>query len=478
MEREVVIVATLVVYKVVLVGLGLFAQRRTQNGADFFLGGRGLGPIVASVSASASSSSVWTLLGVSGAAYAWGLGAVWLFPACVGGFALNWYLLAPALRRLSHRSLALTTTEVLAGEEGSPWRGAIVTTASLITIVSLGVYVASQFQGAGKAFNETFGLSVESSILVGSAIVVVYTLLGGFWAVSMTDTLQGLLMVLTSIVLPFAALRAVGGPSELFVGMAAVDVEGYTSLTRSLSGPLGIGFVAGLLGIGLGYPGQPHVVNRFMALKEEPGALRLARRLAMGWAVVVYAGMLLLGWCGRLLLPGLGDKEVVFVAATHLLFSPVVGGVMLAAVLSAIMSTADSQLLVVASTVTHDLGLGGHGKQDLLWRSRLAVVGVSGLAVVIAFVGSQEIFSRVLFAWSAMGAAFGPLLLVVALRGPVSPPRTLAAMVAGFGLSVAAYSFALTKGGVTERVLPFVVALLIAGFSRRRRSGPKSPTIP
>ncbi|MEO1336778.1 MAG: sodium/proline symporter, partial [Myxococcota bacterium] len=452
MSSQTAILLTLVLYKLALIGLGLWAQRRTVTGTDFFLGGRQLGPWVAALSASASSSSVWTLLGVSGAAYTWGLGAVWLLPACVGGFVLNWWVVAPRLQRESRRASALTVTEFLA-------RGhrAVAVLASIIVLLSLCTYVASQFQGAGKAFHETFGWSVDHSILVGSAIVIIYTLLGGFWAVSLTDTLQGLLMGITAVCLPIAALAQVG-----FDGLFRDASPEFMSLTRNMGPAAAFGFIGGLLGIGIGYPGQPHVVNRFMALRDE-AAVRTARVIAIVWAILVYSGMLILGWAGRSLLPSLSDNEVVFVAATHALFPPVVSGIMLASVLSAIMSTADSQLLVAASSVTHDLGL---GRRQIVVSSRIVIVVLSLGAVLAALYGPKGIFDRVLFAWSAMGAAFGPLLLVTLWKGPVSATRTFAAMSVGFVLSVVAYSFAETKG-LIERWVPFAIALAIAGWPTR-----------
>jgi sodium/proline symporter len=196
--------------------------------------------------------------------------------------------------------------------------------------------------------------------------------------------------------------------------------------------------------------------------------------IGIGWAVVVYAGMLLLGLCGRVLYPDLADPEVVLLTAANGLLPAVMAGVMIAAVLSAIMSTADSQLLVAASSITHDLRIGHSGPVSLLARSRVVVLLLSVGAVVAALVGSQDIFSRVLFAWSAMGAAFGPLILVTVWRGPVSAPATLAAMVAGFSLSVAAYSLpAFDWKGTFERVVPFMVALALAlavRASARRRA--------
>lgn len=463
MTRELAILVTLVFYLVVLIAIGLVAQRRTQDGADFFLAGRNMGPWVASLSASASSSSAWTLLGVSGFAYTYGLSAIWLFPACVGGFALNWYVLAPGLRALSHREGALTTTEVLAATGSPRQRRIIAGLASTIILASLATYVASQFQGAGKTLSETFGISMPVSILIGSAIVLLYTLLGGFWAVSLTDSLQGLVMAATALVLPVAALVALG-PSGFVDGLRAVAVDGYLDVWRGMPAAAALGFVAGLLGIGLGYPGQPHVVNRFMALRRGAAEIRVARRTAMVWAVIVYAGMILLGLCARAGFSGITDGEKAFMHMATDLFHPVVAGVMIAGVLSAVMSTADSQLLVAGSTVTHDLGLGGRSQTGMLVRSRLVVLGVSAVAVTAALLVEETIFNRVLFAWSSMGCAFGPLLLVTVLRGRVSPAGTIAAMSLGFTLSVGVYAakqLGLIGGwsGFLERVLPFLVAL-------------------
>jgi sodium/proline symporter len=471
----VAILVTLVTYKVILIGIGIFAQRRTADGVDFFLGGRRLGPVVAAVSASASSSSAWTLLGVCGFAYSLGLSALWLFPACVGGFAFNWYVLAPALRRLTHRTKAVTTTDVLVGETPRAGQGAIRGLATAIILASLATYVASQFQAAGETFAETFELDATVSVLIGAAIVVFYTLLGGFWAVSLTDTLQGLMMAAAAIILPLAALFTVG-PGTFVEALPRVPVDGYMSLVRNMGPVAGIGFALGLLGIGLGYTGQPHVVNRFMALRPGDKEMRTARRVAIGWAVIVYSGMILLGLCARVGFTVTNPEQALITVAIETLH-PVIAGVMIAAVLSAVMSTADSQLLVAASSVTHDLRLGGPTARSMLIRSRVVVLALSVAAVIAAIGVEATIFDRVLFAWSSMGAAFGPLLLVTAIRGPVSARGTIVAMLAGFSLSVTAFY---VKGepwipnqwaGVFERIVPFLVALGIAlGCSSSRKS--------
>jgi len=486
MERETVVLLTLIVYMAVLLGIGVLARRRNLSASDFFLGGRQLGPVVSAVGASAASSSVWTLLGVSGAAWAWGVSAVWLFPACVGGFALNWYVLAPALQRYSHRTGAMTVADVLAGRPSSGWSRAILALAALIILVSLGAYVASQFQGAGKLFGAVFDVPMWQAVVIGATVVLLYTMLGGLWAVSLTDTLQGLAMAATAVVLPVAAFVEVGGAGALADSLNALDgqgrlPDGYLALGGPRSGPVALGFVLGLFGIGLGYPGQPHVVKYFMALRagdEDRPPVHVARRVAVGWAVVIYAGMVVLGLCARAMLPALadvdGDRERAFIVATERLFDPVTGGIMLAAVLSAIMSTADSQLLVASSTVVHDVGLGGPSHETALRRSRIAVVLLAAGAAGAALVGTKQIFERVLFGWAAMGAAFGPLLLARTVwRRELGPPRIFFAMLTGFVVAVVAYSFYEDLLGTTnwisfgKYVAPWLAALAVAVLGTR-----------
>ncbi len=466
MDSTTAVLATLVFYNAILIGVGVWARSRNSDVEDFFLAGRSLGPWVAAISASASSSSAWTLLGVSGAAYAWGLPALWIFPATVGGFLLNWIWIAPRLRCLAKAEGAVTLTEVIVPASITGDRQRILRVAALIIVFCFTFYIASQFEAAGKAFESVFELPKRPSIMLGAAIVLAYTLLGGFWAVSVTDSIQGGLMVIAAIVLPVAALAAVGGFASLWDGLATAGNQG-----SPVSAGMGtaVFFVLGLMGIGVGYPGQPHVVNRFMALRNEK-ALRQGRVIAVGWAVIVYAGMLLLGLAARVLFNDLGDAEqVLFRTATELL-PAVVAGVMLAAVLSAIMSTADSQLLVAASAISYDWHLAsGPGHASGLRSTRGTVVGVLLLATALALVWQADIFSRVLFAWSVAGSAFGPLLIMRLLARPVSGGATLAAMLAGAGLTVLVSLFPDTPGDVVERLLPFSAAMAIAAAGRQKR---------
>lgn len=459
MDDTTAVFLTLVIYNALLIAVGIWASRRNASVEDFFLAGRGLGAWVAAISASASSSSAWTLLGVSGAAFTWGLPALWLFPATVGGFLLNWYWVAPRLKTLAAQQGAVTLSSVLAPASFAAQRSLVLRVAGVIIVFCFVFYVASQFEAAGKAFAAVFGLSKDLSILTGAAIVLAYTLLGGFWAVSVTDTVQGLLMFAAALLLPVMALLAVGGPLELLAGLELRAGAGSPLAGMSLA--MVILFVIGTLGIGIGYPGQPHVVNRFMALRDAR-SLQQGRVIAITWAVIVYAGMLLLGLCARVLYSELADSEQVLFHAAEKLLPPLLAGIMLAAVLSAIMSTADSQLLVAASAISHDWGLGEGRSDNGLTRSRITVVIVLLAATVLALVWRADIFSRVLFAWAALGSAFGPVLLLRLAGRELRAGSTLAAMLAGFGFTVMLSWLPNTPGDVAERLLPFVFAFGIA----------------
>lgn len=449
--------ATLIAYLLVLLGIGVWAQRRTGDSADFHLAGRRMGPFVAALSASASSSSAWTLLGVSGAAWHWGIQAVWLIPATFLGFLLNWFVIAPRLHLAGRASGALTLVEVLATGPASRSRSGIRIVGSLIILFSFVFYVAAQFQAAGTAMGTALPLGGSTALIVGAMVVIGYVFLGGFWAASISDALQGLMMLGVAVVLPLVALTAVGGLGELWAGLAALEEPGLLKLVDQPNLLLALVFVAGLFGIGLGYPGQPHVVNRFMALERSEQIPR-GRVIALPWALLTFSGMVLLGWCGRVLLPELTDPEAVLLSLSSELLPAALGGLVTGGVLAAIMSTADSQLLVAGSSASHDLTRGRFSL--LLDRSAILLVGLA--AVLLALYIPATIFERVLFAWQSLGNAFGPLLLVLLLGGPLAMGWRLLVMVTGFGLTVIISAMPDVPGDAAQRLIPFAVALLLA----------------
>jgi len=454
---------TLGIYLIVLIGVGIWAQRRTSTSEDFHLAGRRMGPVVAALSASASSSSAWTLLGMSGAAYAWGLQAIWLVPAVVSGFVINWVFIAPRLQPASRESQAMTLVEFLA--QGTPERFEVRlrSLGAVLILFCFTFYVASQFQAAGTAISTALPITQAWAMIIGGAIVIAYVFLGGFWAASVTDALQGLMMLAVALILPVFALIAVGGPAGLVSGLEALD---QPDLLRWVDQPgvfTAALFVAGLFGIGLGYPGQPHVVNRFMALRSAE-EIRFARLVALSWAVVIYLGMVVLGWSGRVLLPELGDGESVLLVLSVELLPAVIGGIITGGVLAAIMSTSDSQLLVAGGAVSHDLRRGRYS----LALDRLVIVLLGVAALSLALVFPATIFERVLFAWQVLGNAFGPLLIVLLFVGPVAGGHRLAAMSTGAALTIVLSFLPNAPGDALERLLPFALALTIAFLGARR----------
>jgi sodium/proline symporter len=455
------LIATLIFYQVLLLSIGWWASKRTDDNTDFYLGGRKLGAAVAALSASASSSSAWSLLGVSGAAYAWGLPAIWLIPSTLLGFFINWFWVAPRLWQRSRDNNSLTLTEFLAGPPGDPARKTIMRLGAVVILFSFTFYIAAQFQAAGHTFASALDMNPMTAIALGAAIVLAYVMLGGFWAASITDSLQGILMAVSAVVLPVIALFAVGGPAALISSLAVENLSSIELWTRQESLAAGVGFVIGLTGIGLGYPGQPHVVNRFMAM-EDKKAIPSARLIAIAWAVIIYTGMVVLGWCGRILVSNLGDGEQVLFALATLLLPSILAGIMVSAILSAIMSTADSQLLVAASSVSHDMRNGKAATATSLRQARWVVLIIGLAAIALAIFSPEAIFSRVLFAWQALAAAFGPLLIVTLWRGPVRPTWRIAAMSSGFVLTVVLNWTTDTPGDIAERYIPMLVALFLA----------------
>ncbi len=460
MTKPTAILVTLVIYKIVLILIGLWANKRTKSTSDYFLGGRKLGPWVAALSASASSSSAWTLLGVSGAAYLWGLPAIWLFPATLSGFMINWFYIAPRLSVHGAKVGAITLTDVLAKDDNGFSIKELRWLASVIILFCFVFYIASQFDAAGQSFQSTFGMDKNISIILGAGIILIYTLLGGFWAVSVSDTIQGIMMALSAIILPIVAVSQAG----LGNIVASFSNQSIFSSPSGMGGIVALGFIFGTLGIGIGYPGQPHVVNRFMAI--EPGEkVRQGRMIAIGWALIIYPGMIFLGWAGRILMDIAGHEQILIVMGNQLL-PPVLAGIILAAVLSAIMSTADSQLLVAASSVSHDLK--SSGEEFSLNQTRIVVAVICVISVFMAIFVDKSIYSRVLFAFSAMGAAFGPLL-IGRMQGGVPKNNAISAMAVGFfGTLLFYYSDMKPEGNPLERLIPFSLAFIIVQMGRKK----------
>lgn len=281
MSAELAVLITLITYKVVLVGVGLWASRLNRTETDFLLGGRALGPWVAGLSYAASTSSAWVLLGFSGFVYVVGLSALWMVPGILGGYVVMWVWFGPRMRAESAAENQVTLGDFLAARAKGSGRTAILWAAALLVLFCFIFYIAAQFGAAAIAFENQFQLGRMESVLIGAGIILLYSLLGGFWAVSITDTLQGAMMALIAILLPVLALVAAGGPAEVWATLQANTPDGYMSITGGRSFFIFIGFALGVAGIGLGTFGQPQLMSRLMAVKDE-AARKRAFAVSMG----------------------------------------------------------------------------------------------------------------------------------------------------------------------------------------------------
>lgn len=468
MDKATIVLVTLVLYQSLLIAVGYWASRRVTTEEDYFLGGRQLGPVVAALSYSASSSSAWSLLGMSGAAYSLGLSSIWIASGSIVGAIIAWIYVAPRLVTFSHENNTVTIGDFLGHNLDENWRKKIVKSSAIVILISFAFYVAAQFQGAGNTFSSTFNMSMDSAIVLGAVIIMVYTFLGGFWAVSVTDAIQGALMVMASIALPLFAMIEVGGFSGLMSGLDALNKPELLSLSGTNIGLAAIGFMFGSLAIGLGPIGQPHLLVRFMALRDQK-AMRQARALTLFWFIVVFIGMFIVGLTANVLIPNseFGAEAILF-QLTGIVFSPVIGAIIFAAVLSAIMSTADSQLLVGASSISYDLKVGQKYKGREVLVSRLAVAFLVVMSILISLYLPATIFDRALFAWNALGAAFGPTV-VMKLAGFKFSGRTIhSAMLTGFITAVAISLFPDTPGDVIERSIPFILGFGILYLAQEK----------
>ena len=480
MNEATIILITLVAYKVMMVLIGLWAASRNRSEADFFLGGRGLGPFVAGFSYAASTSSAWVILGFSGFVYAIGLSAVWMVPGIWAGYAVVWLYFGRRLRQESRAHQQVTLTDFLLQDSRGDLKRIAGLAAAALVLFCFVFYVAAQLDAAGGALTEHFAISTPSAIIVGALIVVFYSLVGGFWAVSVTDTVQAVIMMLVSLGVPLAALIAAGGPVEVWVTLSASMPAEYLRLTGGHAGLVLLGFVVGLFCLSLGAFGQPHLLARLMAVRGE-AERRQGFLIVFAWGIVVFAGMVALGLSGRALIPDIGNPEILFYRAASDYLPVVLAGIATAATLSAVMSTVDSLLLSAAGAVAHDMGVNRRFPGREAMASRAAMFGVAALAVVLALSLPETIFNRVLLAWSALGAAFGPIVLFRVMGREVGAGTALATMLSGFAMTVLFYSLgsvpvtdsllsqaAHLPGDPFERVVPWLPPLLILWFSTER----------
>ena len=470
MSDTTVVLVTLIAYKLVLLGVGWWASKRVSDESDFFLasgaGGGGLGAWTAGLSYAASTSSAWVLLGFTGMVFTQGVVGLWLVPGIFAGYLLTWLLMGPKLNAETVAKGHITIVDFITdGMSGSLKRATGLLCAGLILFCFV-FYISSQFQAAGNALDEVFGLGIAEAVILGAIVIVIYCLLGGFWAASMTDALQAGVMLLACILVPVATVIAAGGIGAVIETLHAREHHDYFSFTKGAAGMAGLGVAMGLFGTGFGAMGQPQLLNRIMAVRTQ-SERKKAALITIGWGAVIYSGLICLAFAGRALQVDTGGESLFFAAAQNYLPS-VLAGIVIAAVLSAVMSTVDSLLLAAASAVSHDSGIAYETPKRALLFGRIAMIGVAVIAVFLTLFLPQEIFSRVLFSWVALGAAFGPVLLVTCLGMRIRDGFKFAAICAGFVIAVTAYGIDGTVADVIEKWGSWVAGLLILFIGKAR----------
>jgi sodium/proline symporter len=466
-------------YSLVIIALGVYSAKfARRSNEDYYLAGRRLGPWVTSLSASASSESGWVMMGLVAEAFRDGLATFWVVPGCLLGYVCNWFFIARRLREKSRELGALTVPDFFSRffNERLP---ILRISAVIIILVSMVCYVAAQFDAAGTAFSAAFDLQFRLGVLIGAGIVLAYTVLGGFRAVSWTDFLQALLMITALVILPILLVSNIGGWDVLVARLAEapeVTVNGETyghfgrELVDAFAGTRGffavIGFLLGFLGIGLGYPGQPHAVIRFMAAKDER-ALKRGSIIAMVWGLFVFSGAVMIGLSGRVLfdVSVIGNAERILPIAAIDYLPGALAGLMIAAILAALCSTADSQLVVAASSVANDIVARRSSSKEerLAVVNRVTVLIIGLLAMGLALSGKKDIFNFVLrYAWAFLGASFGPLMILTLFWKRLTWHGAVAGMLTGFVTTFVWKNIPVLDDALYNLVAAFFLALVTA----------------
>lgn len=476
---------TMAAYMTACLALGFVAFRRTRSLGDYVLGGRSLGSWVTALSAQASDMSGWLMMGLPGIAYASGLDAAWVALGLLLGTFLNWRLVAARLRvATEEHGDALTLSDYLERRFQDRSR-ALRTLTALFILIFFTVYTSSGFVAAGKLFQQLFGGGPATAMLAGSLVMVLYTLFGGFLAISWTDVLQGTLMFLALLLVAFLGAQAGGGLPAALAALDARDPTLLDPLAGAGSDRLGVLGIVSLLAWGLGYPGQPHILARFMAARSAR-EIPVARRVAMVWVSVTLVAAVLVGLLGPVVLerPLAGvESEKVFILLSVKLLHPALAGVCMAAIMAAIMSTASAQLLVASAAFTGDLyralGRRSASERELLWVGRAAVLAISGVAFVIGLDPQHSVFTLVAWAWAGFGAAFGPTLVLSLHYRGMTRNGALAGILTG-GVTVLLWQQG--RGGVFAlyEMVPGValsaaaVVVVSAWDTRRGAPGPRA----
>jgi sodium/proline symporter len=424
---------TFIVYFVFLLGIGFYFYRKSVSIEDYLLGGRRMGAWVTALSAQASDMSGWLLMALPGAIYLGGMGKTWIAIGLFAGTVLNWKLVSGRLRVYTQKTDTITLPCFFEQRFGDP-TGLLRVVSAIIILLFFTIYASAHLQATGHLLDSTFSIQYGTAVIIGGSIIIAYTFLGGFLAVCWTDLFQGSLMVLALIVVPSVAYLKVGGAESISQAMKLKEIS--TSLLPA-KGTAGLLAIVSMMAWGLGYFGQPHILTRFMSVKSI-AKLPESMTIAIVWVFISLGGAVIVGFIGIGMFDNLaaeGEHEKVFIYMIGEVMHPWLAGIMLAAILSAIMSTIDSQLLVSSSALTEDFYKKAIKKnateKEIVFVGRICVIIISVIALILALRPSDTILGIVAYSWGGFGAAFGPLVLFGLFSKKTGWQSALAGMVMG-----------------------------------------------
>lgn len=468
---------SLAIYFIVMLGIGFYAYRKsTSDVSGYMLGGRSLSPSVAALSAGASDMSGWMLMGLPGAMYVSGMSSLWIAIGLVIGAFLNYLIVAPRLRTYTEVANDSITLPDFFENRFNDKSRLLRIVSSVVIIIFFTLYTSSGIVAGGKLFESSFGLNYELGLYVTAGVVVAYTLFGGFLAVSLTDFVQGCIMFIALVLVPVVTINEVGGLSQMQASISEVNPE----LLNIFNGVSMIGIISSMAW-GLGYFGQPHIIVRFMAIRDVKD-MPTARRIGMSWMIVAIIGAMATGFAGIAYITKTGlmldDPETIFIVLSQILFNPLIAGFLLAAILAAIMSTISSQLLVTSSSLTEDLyktflHKDASDKQQVLV-GRISVALVALVAIYLAYDRDSSILSLVSNAWAGFGAAFGPVVIASLYWKKMTRNGALLGMVTGAatvllwiyvpisidGQSLSAIMYEIVPGFILCSLVIYVVSMM------------------
>ena len=453
-----------IVYLLSILAVGFITYNINKSHEDYFIAGRRLNPWVVAFSERASGESAWLLLGLPGAAYAIGILEFWTALGCVLGIIFYWYVIAERLRIESETTNSITLPDFFAMRIGEH-QNLIRIASTFIIIFFFIFYLAAQFNGAGKVLWVTFGIPEQYGILLGASVIVLYTMMGGFFAVAWTDFIQGVIMIGALVILPLAgAIEVLQEHKSIGIAVRSAGTD-FASLTGGTTGWAATAVVLSGMSWGLGYMGQPHLLTRFMSISHA-GKIKISRRIAFVWAIPAFTGAMLIGLVG-LAHYGSGhfeDVEQIMPQLAKDLLPSWLAGIFVSGAVAAMMSTADSQLLVISSSVIEDfyhktLGKTTISKKRLLKLSRVITVVVGVIALIISLTSAKLIFQLVSYAWSGLGASFGPALLLLLWWRKITAKGILAGMISGTVMTIVWESIDYLNRMMSVRLIAWVVAL-------------------